>query len=98
MATRIGSVEYLVTADGRTFKRQLRQIGREAGAISGAETGRAFDTSFDKSMRGAGDSAFGRFRNKLSGMWQGLSANARQWTLIIGSVLSSMQQLSLIHI
>lgn len=96
MATRIGSVEYLVTADGRLFKRQLRQIGRVAGAESGAATGRAFDASFDKSMRGAGDSAFKRFRGKLSDMWQGLSQNARQWTLIIGAVLSGMQQLAVL--
>lgn len=96
MATRIGSVEYLVTADGRLFKRQLRQIGQVAGMESGQATGRAFDGAFDKSMRTAGDNAFKRFKGKLSDMWQGLSQNARQWTLIISAVLSGMQQLAVL--
>lgn len=95
MAARIGSGEITVDADTKPFRRDLRQLER-AGGVAGARTGNAFDRSFSSTMDKSGTNSFKKFSDKLKGLWSGMSQNARQWTLIIGAVLASMEQLAVL--
>lgn len=53
MATNIGRLEFLVNADGRLMERDLRRIGRTAGAAGGNEASKSFDKSFNTGLRNA---------------------------------------------
>lgn len=104
MAVNFGRGEVIVDADGKHLNAQMRRIAGKAGADAGKEFDKGFGgagfknifKSAEKSfanMRRSADQSFHPVR-RLSEAWRSLGHNTRQWTLIIGAVLTGMQTLA----
>lgn len=108
MTLTAGRMEIDVDADGKGFNGQIRRIMQKEGAGAASTLSKGFNTqlkkessTFENAFRGisgklAGVLQQGKSIRTLSDAWKGLGHNAKQWTLIIGAVAASMQQIAVL--
>lgn len=106
MPARWGSAEIDVTADGRGLVRSTRRIAGQTGREAGVAFEKGFDQTglkgiFKNIEKNFNDARRGAIRatnplKRFGEAWRSLGHNTKQWSLIIGAILSGMSQLAVL--